>query len=180
MLIKGSQHYLTLIQSYDTLYKQYYISSYQIPKLVSLTVAFSSNGMQLKYLIYTLIFLNIKTLQKPYLLFKKQIKISLISKQGTFIGCKIKLRKHNMVSFLTDFQQRLYPLLIVGNPATMYQIEQKNFTIHLNNLAKGYPEMEVFYSYFQQIQGVALTFECSVPQYLSHLLSQFQIPIARK
>jgi ribosomal protein L5 len=177
MSLKASQIYYNHIFTYDALYKNYDISYYQIPKIQSLIISFYGQAQKIKYFLYSLLFFYIKTLQKPSLLFKKKLKISLMYKHGLFIGGKVQLRKRNLYIFLTDFHLRLYPLILSEKVYIPLSKVQKNYTIQLTNMEKGFPEMEIFYAFFQHLHLFMITFEISSPQMVSLLLSQCRIPL---
>ena len=168
---------------YDDIYKNLRSSYYQKPQYILVSLSLNLINVKLKYILYSLLFLNIITLQKPYLSFGKQIKINLNLQKGSFIGCKICLRKTNMFTFLNNLILNIFPKL---NIHTLFKKPLKNknlkkeLTFHLKDVAQYYTEIELFYPYFQTIQLLTVTIHLTTPVSLNNYFSMLYLPINLK
>ena len=176
MRITPSCTYLSYIQTYDELAKLQLLSVYQISKLYQLTLSFIGQTQQLKYILYSCLFFTIKTLQKPFLFFNTHLKFNITTTRGTFQGGRLTLRKYLMYSFLTELQFYLYPLFLTPKQDKNKYSFQSTFTLPILKISKGFPELEIFYMYFQHIQSFTITFHTTKPQYFQHLISKYYIP----
>lgn len=167
-------YYNNLVNTYDSIAKNNFISSFQIPQVKLVYVSFTLNFLSLKYILYSLLFLNIITLQKPYLNFGKKIKVNILLKKNSFVGCKVVLRNSNMNSFLNLLIIKMFPLIKMNlltkkSLNTSKLVPLNMFTFHLNSLSVHYTEIEDFYNYFQYLNNLSITI------HLTKKISKFQL-----
>lgn len=168
---------------YDDIYKNIRSSYFQKPQYYVVSLSINLLNVKLKYILYSLLFLNIITLQKPYLSFGKQVKINLNLQKGSFIGCKICLRKESMYSFLNNLILNIFPKVkiqtLFKKPLKSKQLK-KELTFHLKDLAQYYNEIELFYPYFQTIQMLTITIHLTAPLSLNQYFSMLYLPLINK
>lgn len=174
-------NYINTVVNYDMIYKNNFLSFFQIPQIKLVYLSFNLNFLTLKYILYSLLFLNIITLQKPYLNIGKKIKINLLLKKNLFIGCKVVLRREKIYSFLNF-------LIIAGFPKiTMKSLTKKSlnlnllnslvsFTFNLNSLSVQFREIEYYYTFFQYLNNLTITIQFSKELPKFQFLSYMYIP----
>lgn len=133
---------------------------HQIPKITKITLTSKSTKfIDIITVLSTFIFLEILTMQRPYLIFTKKIKLQGSLKNGTLIGSKITLRKKSLYYFLSNFTlkilPKLYPLMLNN-----FKNKNLNFTTYSFDISELtlFPQYEKFYYLFNNISNLTITY----------------------
>ena len=93
--------YNEIIVKYDLLNKFCYKNIGEFPKLISLNLSFNNKKYDLKFIVASLVALELITLKKGQIIFSKKSIISLKVRKGNPIGCRVSLTKRKMYEFLS-------------------------------------------------------------------------------
>jgi len=98
---KNIKNYYQNIITYDLLTKYNFKNIFQIPKItkICLNIGFKNANIEKKKLINILVLLKLITNQKPIATQSKKNNIFLKIKKNSIIGCKVTLRKKNILFF---------------------------------------------------------------------------------
>ena len=96
---------------YDLINKFFYKSTKELPKIKQITLNFKCKTTELKTLTSTLLATELISKKRGVLTITKKPNIVLKTKKGNPIGCKITLRKKNLLNFLIKIIIEITPKL---------------------------------------------------------------------
>lgn len=125
---------------YDLINKFNFKTVNSLPDIKFVNLQFNFKKYEVKSLIAALIALELITSQKATFITSKKFNMSLKIQKGDPIGCKIILRKHNMLNFLYQLLNKI-ELKQTSNLKTsnffLYSFKITNILV-FNNLEKNY------------------------------------------
>ena len=164
--------------NYDILHKYHIKNYYKIPKIKSLLLFFNIKIEEMHQILYTLLFLEIISLQKPVLIISKgskrtldfKTKIQIKIKKGNILGCKVRLHKINLINFFTLLIIHYLPV----NKEILKILNKKSkhlsITLLLRKLS-GFPLYLAFVNNFDFLKNIILTITFTQPITLSLFFS---------
>jgi len=168
--------------TYDLLAKYHLKNFYQIPRLESIILSLNFNPQNTKQILHSLLFLEIISLEKPFLIIagktKNTLKLKLKIKEGSILGCKVILKKLTLEVFLSNFIIEILPNYLMKLKKTKSQNLLKptnTFNIVLKDLKLFLP-YSLFYKQFEHLNLLTITFLFNKPLPLYFLKSLFLIP----
>lgn len=120
---------------YDLINKFRYKSIQRLPKLKKIILNIGCTKADTKQLSASLLALELITNQKSLLTKRKKSNILLRIRKGHPTGCKLTLRKHNLLSFFEKTLFKSFPKLKKFNGFTFNQSIKKNaFSYELHDI----------------------------------------------
>ena len=104
--------FYTKTLKFDLINKFHYINLKKLPKLKKVILNFSCKTTDINILVKHLLVIELITNQKGVLTLSKHPILSLQIKKGEPTGCKLTLRKTNMLNFLSKSVNKIYPEII--------------------------------------------------------------------
>lgn len=174
------KHYKYIITE-DFILKQNFKNIMEIPKLNKIVLNASSKiiSNDKKYLIPTLLGLELCTGQKLKITKAKKSIATFKLRQNQIIGCKVTLRNVNLLIFFEKFIKILLPRLndFRGLPDSSFD-QKLTFNIGINHFLI-FPELESYFEYFKYVGGVDISIQLSINNLkTAHLFySAYQLPL---
>jgi len=174
-------HYTSIICQ-DLLLKNNYKTLLEIPVFDKIVLNTTSKhyGNEKKNLLPSFLALEFLTGQKVKLTVAKKSHASFKIREKQPLGCQITLRKHKMYMFFTVLNTLVLPRLRDFQGISPRSLNHKgNFSLGFTQLLL-FPQLENHFEYFQNFQGLNITFETNSKKKKQNFLlySAFQILFA--
>ena len=167
---------------YELCNKFTYKNINQIPKVKKIILNFGCRTAEIKQLTASLLALELITNQRSIITTTKSPNILLKIKKGNPSGCKVTLRKTQMLSFFTKLIINIFPKVKNFNGFSTLKKSRKNlFSFELNETF-AFNELEKNYYLFNKLNKLSITIvaDCSSQKQLIFLLRSFQFPLITK
>jgi len=170
------KNYIEYIVNYDLLNKFKYNSIVNIPQLKKIYLNFKCKTSLLKYLLSSLIALELISSKKSVLTYAKKANIQFKLKKGSPVGCTVILRKKLMYLFLSELLVTIFPKIFKSTNFYLKKIKVFSFKIR-NPLI--FDELEKRYSYFNKLTSLNITIVSNSKnkKEFIFLLNSFKIPV---
>jgi len=166
--------YIENVINYDLVNKFKYNSIKNIPKIQKIYLNFNCKTTLLKFLLSSLVALELISLQKSIFTYTKTSNILFKVKKGSPVGCTVVLRKNNMEWFLTELLTNIFPKLESTNKLNIKKCHIFSFKIK-NPLI--FQELEKRYQFFNNLTNLNITIvtNSQTKNELKFLLHAFKI-----
>ena len=142
---------------FDLINKFYYIDLKKLPDLKQITLSFSCKTTELKTIATHLLALELVSNQKGAVTVSKHPNILLKIRKGNPTGCKITLRKTQMINFLSKSFNRVFPKIKSFNGIIVSQKVEKNvFSFSIKDTL-AFPELAENYYLFNNLSNLNLS-----------------------
>ena len=171
------EYYYNNILKHEFLTKYIYKNVYQLPRLDKIVLSFSFSQTSLKSLLPLLSALTLISSQKPYLVMSKRLIISLRTKSGLPVGCKVNLRGKQKFFFFEKLVFSILPRL------KEFSINFRNNILFLTipNLF-AFKEIEKDYEHFSDLPKlqIAFVFRSVIKKELVDFLVAFHFSLKKR
>lgn len=164
---------------FDLINKFYYTNLKKLPKLRKVTLNFSCKTTELKTLATHLLALELIANQRGVLTTSKRPNILLKIRKGNPTGCKLTLKKHSMLNFLSKSSNKVFPAIKNFNGITISQkVEKIAFSFVIKDTLS-FSELSEQYYLFNSLSSLSLSFvtNCQTKNEMLFLLKSLQLPI---
>lgn len=154
--LRTDSYYREVI-SQDLIYKQNYHNIMELPKIEKLVINSTSKSFieDRKNITKTLLGLEMICGQKLKISTALKSIAGFKIRQGQTIGCKVTLRKHSLSGFLDKLILVILPRF--NNFTGKEILIDNHYSIGLTDLLL-FPELETFFSLFENLRGLDLSF----------------------
>ncbi len=168
-----------IILKYDLINKFSYKNIKKIPKLEKIILNFGCRTSEIRRLASSLLALELISNQKGVITTAKKANILLKVRKGNPTGCKVTLRKNNMLNFFSKITTEILPRMKNFDGFIIKQrFNEDAFSCELQDTFS-FSELEEHYYLFNNLPKLKITFvtRCKNKKELIFLLKSFQFPI---
>jgi large subunit ribosomal protein L5 len=164
----------------DLILKQNYSTIFQLPSFKKITINTSSKLFLIdkKYIVPSILGLEMITGQKPKLTYAKKSIASFKIRENQLLGYKVTLRGPSLYLFLDLLFSIVLPRLRDFSGISRKSFDKYgNFSLGLSNLMI-FPELENYFDFFEFFRGLNINFSVSGSnlQEITLLYTAFQLP----
>jgi large subunit ribosomal protein L5 len=164
----------------DLILKQNYTTIFQLPSFKKVIINTSSKLYLLdkKYIVPSILGVELITGQKPKLTYAKKSIASFKIRENQLLGCKVTLRGASLYLFLDLLITMILPRLRDFYGISIKSFDKSgNFSLGFSNLMI-FPELENHFEFFELFKGLNINFSISGSNLddISLLYTAFQLP----
>lgn len=167
---------------YDLVNKFFYTNTKRLPKIKQITLNFKCKTTELKTLTSALLATELIANKKGILTVTKKPNIILKTRKGNPVGCKITLKKNNMLNFLTKIIVEITPKLKKFDGFTLNRKLKKNmFSFELHDTFI-FTELENNYYLFNTLPklGISIVTTSKKKEELLYILQLMKLYFSKK